>query len=55
MKTVDFSSFIFVDGTGLLVKATQAAGSLGDFSGKKVGVIGGTSNERALNDALKRR
>src|SRR5688572_21786450 len=32
MKTVDFSSFIFVDGTGLLVKATQAAASLGDFS-----------------------
>ena len=55
MKTVDFSSFIFVDGTGLLVKATQAAASLGDFSGKKIGVIGGTSNERALNDALKRR
>jgi ABC-type amino acid transport substrate-binding protein len=55
MKTVDFSSFTFVDGTGLLVKATQAAGSLGDFSGKRIGVIGGTSNERALNDALKRR
>jgi glutamate/aspartate transport system substrate-binding protein len=55
MKTVDFSSFIFVDGTGLLIKASQAGSGLGDFGGKKIGVIGGTSNERALNDALKRR
>lgn len=55
MKTVDFSSFTFVDGTGLLVKASLAANALGDLGGKKIGVIGGTSNERALNEALKRR
>jgi ABC-type amino acid transport substrate-binding protein len=55
MKTVDFSSFTFVDGTGLLVKASLAANTLGDLGGKKIGVIGGTSNERALNEALKRR
>src|ERR671912_1775122 len=55
MKTVDFSSFIFVDGTGLLVKATQAASTLSDLGGKKIGVISGTSHERALNDALKSR
>ena len=55
MKTVDFSSFTFVDGTGLLVKASLAANGLGDLGGKKIGVIGGTSNERALNEALKRR
>ena len=55
MKLVDFSSFTFVDGTGLLVKASLAANTLGDLGSKKIGVIGGTSNERALNDALKRR
>ncbi len=55
MKTVDFSSFTFVDGTGLLVKASLAANGLGDLGGKKIGVIGGTSNERALAEALKNR
>lgn len=55
MKTVDFSSFTFVDGTGMLVKAALAASTLGDLGGKKIGVVGGTSNERALNEALKRR
>lgn len=55
MKTVDFSSFTFVDGTGLLVKASLSANGLSDLGGKKIGVIGGTSNERALADALKNR
>ena len=55
MKTVDFSSFIFVDGTGLLVKTSTPAHGLSDLAGKRIGVIGGTSNERALNDALKAR
>ena len=55
MKLVDFSSLTFVDGTGLLLKASAAASGLGDLGGKKIGVIGGTSNERALNEALKRR
>jgi glutamate/aspartate transport system substrate-binding protein len=55
MKEVDFSSYIFVDGTGLLVKSSLAAKNLGDLGGKKIGVIAGTSNERALNEALKSR
>lgn len=55
MKEVDFSSFTFVDGTGLLVKASLAAKGLGDLGGRKIGVIGGSSNERALNEALKAR
>jgi ABC-type amino acid transport substrate-binding protein len=53
MKTVDFSSFVFVDGTGLLVKASLQGNGLGDLGGKKIGVIPGTSNEHALNEALK--
>jgi glutamate/aspartate transport system substrate-binding protein len=55
MKSIDFSSYIFVDGTGLLVKASVQGNGLGDLGGKKIGVIPGTSNERALNEALKRR
>lgn len=55
LKTVDFSSFTFIDGTGLIVKPSSPANALGDLGGKKIGVISGTSNERALNDALKNR
>jgi ABC-type amino acid transport substrate-binding protein len=55
MRTVDFSSFIFVDGTGLLVKSSLAANGIGDLGGKKIGVIAGTSNERALREALSAR
>jgi glutamate/aspartate transport system substrate-binding protein len=53
MKEVAFSSLTFLDGTGLLIRASTAGNSLTDLSGKKIGVIGGTSNERALSEALK--
>ena len=53
MKEVAFSTLTFLDGTGLLVRASTAGNSLSDLSGKKIGVIAGTSNERALNEALK--
>ena len=55
MKQVDFSSFTFVDGTGLLIPAASKAQGLADLAGRKIGVISGTSNERALNEALKRK
>jgi glutamate/aspartate transport system substrate-binding protein len=53
MKEVDFSTLTFVDGTGLLARASTAGRSLLDLAGKKIGVIAGTSNERALAEALK--
>jgi glutamate/aspartate transport system substrate-binding protein len=54
MKEVAFSSLTFVDGTGLLVKKTTTTGnSLMELANKKIGVIAGTSNERALAAALK--
>jgi len=53
MKEVSFSSLTFLDGTGLLIRASTTGNSLKDLSGKKIGVIAGTSNERALNEALK--
>ncbi len=55
MKQVDFSSFTFVETTGLLVKAAAGARSLSDLAGKRIGVVGGTTNERAVNAQLKGR
>ena len=52
-KEVDFSSLTFIDGTGLLVRSSTPGTSLMDLAGKKIGVIGGTSNERALAEAVK--
>ena len=54
MKQVDFSSIIFVESTGLLVKAASGARSLSDLSGKSIAVVGGTTNETAVGNALKR-
>jgi len=53
MREVSFSTLTFLDGTGLLVRASTQANALLDLAGKKIGVISGTSNERALADALK--
>jgi len=55
LKQVDFSSVIFVETTGLLVKADSGLGSFSDLSGKKIAVIAGTTNEQAINRQLKRR
>jgi len=51
---VGFSSLVFVDGTGLLVRNSTPGYSLLALGGKKIGVIGGTSNERALAEAMAR-
>ena len=55
MKTVDFSSFIFIETTGLMAKAANDYKSLADLGGKKIAVIGGTTNERAVRAQLERR
>lgn len=55
LKQVDFSSTIFVETTGLLVKTASGVRSLSDMSGKKIAVVAGTTNERAINAQLKRR
>jgi glutamate/aspartate transport system substrate-binding protein len=53
MKEVGFSSLTFIDGTGLLVRDSGGVNSLMDLANKKIGVIAGTSNERALSAAMK--
>ena len=55
MKQVDFSSIIFVETTGLLVTNVAPVRSFADLSGKRIAVIGGTTNERAIQAQLKRR
>jgi glutamate/aspartate transport system substrate-binding protein len=55
MKQVDFSSIIFVETTNLLIKANPGPRSLSEMSGKKIAVVAGTTNERALNAQIKRR
>src|SRR3954465_8880049 len=52
-KEVGFSSLTFLDGTGLLVLKSTPGYSLSALAGKKIGVMSGTSNERALGDAMK--
>lgn len=55
LKQVDFSSYIFVESTGVLTKAGLGLRSLSDMSGRSIAVIGGTTNESAVNEQLKRR
>jgi len=52
MEQVDFSSTIFVESTGLLVKKDAGIASAKDLTGKKIAVIGGTTNETAVRKAF---
>ena len=54
MELVDFSNPVFVDTTGLLVSRASGATSLGGLSGKKIAVLSGTTNQKALESALKK-
>ncbi len=54
LRQVDFSSFIFAESTGLLTKAAAGLRSLTDFSGKRISVIAGTTNESAVRRELAR-
>ena len=55
MLKVDFSSFIFMENTGLMVRANSGISNLGDVGGKRIAVIAGTTNETALAKELQRR
>ena len=55
LKQVDFSSYIFVESTGLLVKEASGLRKLADMGGKTIAVIAGTTNERAIQAQAKRR
>jgi len=53
MKEVDFSNIIFVESTGVVVARSANMQSFADMAGKKIAVISGTTNERAITDQTK--
>ncbi len=55
MERVDFSNYVFVDSTGVLVRNESGVKTFTDLAGKKIAVIAGSTNERPLNEALKKR
>jgi glutamate/aspartate transport system substrate-binding protein len=48
LKQVDFSNYVFVESTGFAVRTASGIGNLKEIAGKKIAVIAGTSNERAV-------
>jgi ABC-type amino acid transport substrate-binding protein len=54
MSEVDFSSYIFIDSTGLLVRNAAGAKSFRELAGKRIAVIGNTTNQSALDAAMKK-
>lgn len=54
MAVVDFSNPVFVDTTGLLVTNASGARDLGGLAGKRIAVVSGTSNHKAVEQALRK-
>ena len=55
MTKVDFSSFIFMENTGLMVSVNSGISGLAGLDGKKIAVIVGTTNEDAVMREIQRR
>ncbi len=53
MKDVDFSSFIFVESTGIIVAKAANIAKFSDMAGKKIAVASGTTNEKAIVEQIK--
>ncbi len=54
MKEVDFSIFTFVESTGVLVARASNIHGFAEMAGKKIAVVAGTTNERAVADQVRR-
>jgi ABC-type amino acid transport substrate-binding protein len=52
-ERVDFSLMTFVDGGSLMAMADSTLSGVPDLAGKRIGVIPGTTTEKALNTFLK--
>jgi glutamate/aspartate transport system substrate-binding protein len=48
MKEVDFSNYIFVESTGVVVPRASNIHAFADMGGKKIAVVSGTTNEQAV-------
>jgi glutamate/aspartate transport system substrate-binding protein len=55
LKIVDFSSVVFAESTGVLVKSGRGLFLFDNMAGKNIGIIAGTTNARAVRDQLARR
>lgn len=53
MKDVDFSSFVFVESTGLMVRRADNIQHFSNMGGKKIAVVSGTTNEQAVIRQIK--
>ena len=47
MAEVDFSSYVFVDTTGVIARRATGAKSFKDLAGKRIAVVGNTTNQVA--------
>jgi glutamate/aspartate transport system substrate-binding protein len=55
MKIVDFSSLVYAESTGVMIKTRMGIFGFDDMAGRKIGVIAGSTNGRAIRDQLARR
>jgi ABC-type amino acid transport substrate-binding protein len=53
MRDVDFSNYVFVETTGIIVAKTSNIRAFTDMGGKKIAVAAGTTNEQAIINQLK--
>src|SRR5579863_5716057 len=53
MKEVDFSIFIFVESTGVLVTRASNLHSFAEMNGKKIAVVSSTTNARAVAEQIR--
>ena len=53
MKEVDFSIFVFVESTGVLVSGASNIHSFAEMTGKKIAVVAGTTNEHAVTEQVR--
>ncbi len=54
MEQVDFSLMTFLNGGSLLLRVASGIQGVSDLAGKRVGILPGTTTEKALADWLKR-
>jgi ABC-type amino acid transport substrate-binding protein len=55
MADVDFSNLVFVDVAGFLVRSDGPIQSVDGLKGKRIAVIGGTTNEQRLRSVIRER
>ena len=53
MKEVDFSNYIFIESTGMVVTKASNIRTFADMAGKRIAVAAGTTNEQAIIAQLK--